>query len=121
MATEAKKAADRRYYEKNRERLIAYQKDYYQQNKDQVKARIRKSDGEKRKRRREQALARLGGRCKDCGFDNPAGLQFHHRDPAEKLFEIAAGLTRPEAVLWAEVDKCDLLCGTCHLLRHAED
>jgi hypothetical protein len=64
-------------------------------------------------------IARLGGRCVWC--QTTEDLQFDHRNPATKLFDIASGLDRPRATLLAEVDKCQLLCGRHHLEKTADD
>lgn len=66
-------------------------------------------------------LARFkhGKGCAECGENHPATLQFHHRNPAEKFFNVGY---RPKgttlALLQAEVEKCDLLCANCHFKRH---
>jgi hypothetical protein len=60
--------------------------------------------------------------CEDCG--RPADhngkivcLDFHHRDPDTKLFGVARA-----NVTWSkmldEIAKCDILCRSCHKLRH---
>jgi hypothetical protein len=42
-------------------------------------------------------------------------LQFHHLDPREKGFALAAeGLTRALDLARAEASKCVLLCANCH-------
>jgi len=62
-----------------------------------------------------------GGKCIKCGYDSCAGaLDFHHRIPSEKLFELTArnmGHVSLER-LKAEVEKCDLLCANCHREQH---
>lgn len=121
-ARERKNAKDRERYQRRRAERLAHVAAYYQEHKEERREYGRKYSKNKRDRRRAAAMAKLGDCCRDCGFDNPAGLQFHHRISEEKLFEVGgAGLTKPEADFWAEVEKCDLLCGTCHLLRHAEE
>lgn len=121
-ALERKRAKDRERYRANAEAAIQRQKEYYEEHREERKAYARQYSKGKRERRRAEAIAHLGGCCQGCGFDLPVGLQFHHRDPQEKLFEVGgAGLTKPEAVFWAEVEKCDLLCGTCHLIRHSQE
>lgn len=85
-----------------------------------------------RERRRQSLLARRKRntewlanykahcRCMDCGETHPACLQFHHRDPREKDFNIANatswgwGITR----ILQEMQKCDILCANCHAKRH---
>lgn len=63
-----------------------------------------------------------GGKCQRCGYDKCEGaLQFHHRDPAEKEFTLSSTNISKEITmekLYAEVDKCDLLCANCHAEIH---
>lgn len=59
-----------------------------------------------------------GGRCMDCGGDfSPAVFHFHHRDPAEKLFNVGQAFYG-RWVTFIESLKCDLLCANCHIMRH---
>ena len=61
--------------------------------------------------RRDKAIEKLGGKCK-CG--STEGLQFDHVDPTTKKFTLAKLSSINEADFWKEVDKCQLLCDTCH-------
>jgi hypothetical protein len=71
------------------------------------------------KRRREQmqkAVAYKGGKCISCDYHKSIrAMDFHHRDPATKEFEISAYVGK---ISWEdlvqELDKCDLLCANCH-------
>ena len=58
----------------------------------------------------------LGGRCSACGYDRcVAALEFHHRDPSVKSFELSkANLLRRWEIVLTEAAKCDLLCANCH-------
>jgi len=70
-----------------------------------------------------------GGKCTRCGYDRcPAALDFHHRDPATKVFQIAEKLaqcdptsyhTRTAQMVRAEIAKCDLVCSNCHREIHS--
>jgi hypothetical protein len=72
---------------------------------------------------RREIIAR-GGACADCGrpyeHDLPAGerLEWHHRDPATKVFSIADSWRYDEVARTLEQAKCVLLCRRCHLDRH---
>jgi hypothetical protein len=71
----------------------------------------------RRRRRVKQILVEeAGGSCRLCGYDrSPAALEFHHVDPHEKQFGVAAGgMARSLDRLRAEVRKCVLLCSNCH-------
>ena len=53
--------------------------------------------------------------CMICGYNEDGSkLHFHHRDPSTKLFGIGNSLTRSTQRVQEEIDKCDLLCITCH-------
>lgn len=70
---------------------------------------------------KEKIIAYKGGACEKCGYDKCLGaLDFHHRDPNEKDFNLGEGRYKKEEDLKAEVDKCDLLCSNCHRELHAE-
>lgn len=56
--------------------------------------------------------------CKVCGYNaHPFALDFDHRDPGEKLMNVARMMTRPRAMLDAEIAKCDVLCANCHRIK----
>ena len=63
-------------------------------------------------------------KCKACGYNkNWRGLQFHHRDPKEKVayvsfLAVVLGLNSPKTQ--EEIKKCDVLCGTCHAIITSE-
>ncbi len=59
--------------------------------------------------------------CLDCGIHNPTVLEFHHRDPGTKLFTIGLGKSRKTiSQMLSEIEKCDLLCANCHLIREED-
>ena len=76
---------------------------------------------ERRRRVKELLVAEAGGQCVTCGFKAYVGaLQFHHRDPATKAFEVSRqGITRSLDRLRLEARKCVLLCANCHAMVEA--
>lgn len=64
----------------------------------------------------------LGGKCEACGYDRcREALEFHHRNPDEKDFEIsAATISMGWELIEEELDKCLLLCANCHREVHAK-
>lgn len=61
-------------------------------------------------------------KCSQCGFKHPGALQFHHRDPKQKVQNIAYMVIQSwsrERVL-EEIAKCDVLCANCHFILHYE-
>lgn len=76
---------------------------------------------EKRKEFKLLCIAYKGGKCELCSYTRcAAGLEFHHRDPSQKDFEVNRNARRSLVeVLRKELDKCALLCATCHREVHA--
>ena len=72
-------------------------------------------------KRKYEAVQLRGGRCERCGYnENLAALDFHHRDPQTKNFQIdmrSFSNTNLDT-LKEELDKCDLLCANCHREVH---
>ncbi len=62
------------------------------------------------------AIEYKGGRCQICGYSKYQGaLDLHHIDPSDKDFALGQkGYTRSWEKIQAELDKCILLCATCH-------
>jgi uncharacterized protein (DUF983 family) len=66
-----------------------------------------------------EAIKRETG-CIVCGEDEPAALDFHHLDEGQKSFNLSGiAYTKPLAALREEVDKCVVLCASCHRKVHA--
>lgn len=126
------------YYERCKEcRKIEHIQRYADpENRKRAKQRMKErywSDPESRRKYNNQnayktkvkAINVLGGKCMRCGFDHPAALQFHHRDPSTKEFNLSHGasLGKPKKFPWPtileEIKKCDLLCSNCHFIEHS--
>lgn len=59
-------------------------------------------------------------KCKECGENHPAVLDFHHRDPNEKVMSIGNIIGRKWSIdkILNEMNKCDILCSNCHRKLH---
>lgn len=59
--------------------------------------------------------------CADCGYkEHHAGLQFDHMPGFVKLYNIAALLGRNKKTIMSEINKCEVVCSTCHSIRTFE-
>ena len=66
------------------------------------------------KKRKQQAIEYMGGKCVICGYNKTLrSLCFHHRNPEEKDFGISGGNMSWERMK-CELDKCILVCANCH-------
>ena len=56
--------------------------------------------------------------CVECGYDeHHSALQFHHRNPIEKVFNLARCENFTWQMIQKEVEKCDVLCSNCHAIH----
>jgi len=89
--------ADKRKYADRREELI-------------------RAVAKRRRKLKSMAIEYKGGKCQLCGYSKYQGaLDLHHINPKEKDFGIGdKGYTRSWDKIRAELDKCILVCATCH-------
>lgn len=59
-------------------------------------------------------------KCVKCGEDHPACLDFHHKNPNEKDFNISINIGSTYSInkILNEIEKCDVLCANCHRKLH---
>lgn len=62
-------------------------------------------------------------RCEFCGEDHIACLDFHHRDPSEKDFNISTAVVNGYGInrIMQEIAKCSILCANCHRKLHYKE
>lgn len=71
-----------------------------------------------RKRTKLKLIEYKGGKCEICEYDRCSrALEFHHKNPEEKDFQIS-GKSLSFEKLKNEVDKCILVCSNCHSEIH---
>lgn len=58
--------------------------------------------------------------CVECGESDPRCIDFHHRDPKQKLYTISYMANRgfSDKKILAELAKCVALCANCHRKHH---
>lgn len=65
--------------------------------------------------RKAHAIAYLGSKCVKCG--TISNLEFDHIDPSLKSFNVLENWSIGWVRWMKEVDKCQLLCSSCHKLK----
>jgi hypothetical protein len=95
---------------------------YYRRDPASYKARAAANNTRFRARNREKLREYLAASsCADCGTSDIAILEFDHRDPREKRYDISSQVQY--AVSWVailrEIAKCDVVCANCHRRRTA--
>lgn len=79
--------------------------------------RIRRS----RRKTKEKAVAKLGGKCVRCSYDKSLrALEFHHIDPEQKDIQISMSKNNAWEKIEKELEKCILVCSNCHAEIHEE-
>lgn len=112
---------------------MSYSREYYLRNKDKTRAgriaRARKwalDNPEKAKfyakrtvlRKREVMVRAKSKPCMDCGVQYPSWvMEFDHRNPADKKFQVSRVEGCSMANLLLEIAKCDVVCANCHAER----
>lgn len=72
-----------------------------------------------RKRRKEDIVYVMGGKCQLCGYNKAiTALELHHINPEEKEFGIGQILNKDWNLINDEIKKCILLCANCHREYH---
>lgn len=146
---EARAEYARRYYQENKEQILANSKkphrvqkrkeylqnyslvrkqqiaeskaEYYKSNKQQIAEKVKE---------RSQANLNLINQikchygcmnhdCKWAGPFDPSMLDFHHHDPRSKKSDVPSMRNYSKAAIAKEINKCALLCANCHRLVHA--
>jgi len=75
----------------------------------------------RRMRNKLAAIEYLGGKCSRCSWTGlPAGFDFHHVNGDDKEFQIGNAANISWDRLTKELDKCELLCKSCHSIAHSK-
>ena len=114
------RAANKRSYEKHKEKVIAYQvarnRERYK-NDPEYKARKDAYAVKRANNNKLKLIAFFGGRCSDCkGSFHPSAYDFHHLDPSKK--DGLLKLDRSWERVLKDTEGCILLCSNCHRARH---
>ena len=77
----------------------------------------------RRRKFKLECLKYKGFKCEICGYHkSEAALDFHHKDPSQKDFNISkirtCSFEKNKTKIVTELDKCILLCSNCHRELH---
>lgn len=110
------KANNQAYFstDEGKEKRKSHSKQWYQKNKKEHIANVIK----KAKLAREWINEIKSVPCMDCGKTfPPCCMDFDHREPHSKEFDIALCVAYPREKLEKEIAKCDIVCSNCHRIR----
>lgn len=111
-------------YETWRKNNIAHRrqnlKKWREANPERARTSWRNSDNNRRDKTKLWVCELKKKACTDCKtcYD-PFVMDFDHRDSKDKCYNISFMVSKrmPEALILAELEKCDLVCSNCHRLR----
>lgn len=104
------------YRESHRDEIRARDVVYYAANKDSI---LEKSVKEHAEFTEWLQILRTNNGCEDCKT-HEGMLHHHHVDPATKLYSISNMCSFSLDRLEDELEKCVVLCASCHKKRHDE-
>jgi len=90
--------------------------EHYQENRAAHRAKVGK-----RKKESKEMIDSFKVKCENCGVNHPAVLDFHHKDPSTKLFDITSKVGGQPDMIKKEIAKCIVLCSNCHKILHWEE
>lgn len=103
---------------KRKEWQKKYQRKRYLADPEYFKQKANKAKEERKRWFKEEILDKSS--CITCGESHNACLDFHHRDPEEKVRAVTKMVLQrcsKERIL-KEIAKCDVLCSNCHRKLH---
>lgn len=105
---------------RNRARQRFLLRRHYDEHKAAYFAKAKKHDVAQRRRITAYILDYLSAHpCVDCGESDPIVLEFDHRDPVAKDFDISNMRFKAFSLgrVMEEIAKCDVRCANCHRRR----
>lgn len=103
------------YYEKNKDRITAYNKKYYSKNRvDAIEYQLSRYN-------KITALFQEWRNtvcCSRCGENDIACIEFHHVDATQKEGNVARMASRSIGAVIKELNKCIVVCSNCHSKIH---
>jgi hypothetical protein len=108
---------------KDKEKQKEYQREWIRNNSEQQARNIKNARVRKRKNKIlvENYKNNTGCYCRSCGtYDHPVCMDYHHLEESEKRGTVANLSSHGYKwdVIKEEIDKCILLCSSCHRKIH---
>lgn len=108
------------YQNKCRDCSKQYLKSHYRENKKYYRNKAKKATEKHRAWWKEYKSQLV---CEKCGEDHPACIQFHHKNPKNKSFDVSRGVSnfKSKELIIKEIKKCIPLCANCHAKLHWDE
>ncbi len=103
----------------HKEKHKEYSRKYYEKNKEKV---IATTQATNFRGKAKWDLYKASLKCARCAENHIATLDFHHLDPNEKEHEVSKLISsRMFTKAYKEIKKCAVLCSNCHRKLHYEE
>ena len=113
-----------RYRQNSRTKWLASQKRYRETHRAKRRKDGRERERARREKAREEVIAALGGRCADCGFDDPRALTVDHVHDDGKseriLFKFDFVAMRRHMTRTVRSGRYQVLCANCNTIKQWE-
>ena len=103
---------------KDKEKRAEYQREHYKKKTQYYKDKAKENKNILKIKVNE---IKSSMKCETCGENHIACLDFHHKNPDKKDFNISNAVSRGwklEKIL-KEIEKCVILCANCHRKLHS--
>lgn len=120
ICKECHKDRARKHYLDNKDKALTNAKNWQVSNKEKRKEIANKHARKKNREHKQKAVEYMGNVCFDCKEQFPnCCYDFHHLDPRQKDLHLSIALTaKGFDYCKEELDKCVMLCASCHRIRH---
>src|SRR5574343_493641 len=103
----------------NKEAIRKQRSEHRLSNKTKVRIRVTAYRNKTINQNRRLIRDMFGTKCEKCGSKEK--LELDHIDPSTKIFNISSKIHHRFIKIVSELQKCQLLCQKCHLVKTKED
>lgn len=98
-----------------------YKKKHYRNNRKKYIEKAQERNTIIREENRQKIFNFLSSKhCADCSESNILVLEFDHKDPEKKNFNVTSCLDSSWKTILKEIIKCDIRCSNCHSIKTHE-
>jgi hypothetical protein len=117
-----KKAYQKSYYEKNKVAQCQKARDYYYENREAIRAKIKKSSKIRYRSTRKLLFETFGSKCSVCGFDDIRALHIDHINGGGRQHRLSFGgnYVGYYRDMMKTPDKYQTLCANCNTIKMYE-
>jgi hypothetical protein len=120
MTTDKQKAYSKKYYREHRDEVLARSKKRQIEKKEEI-TKYNREWNQNHPNKRFVEEYKKNHPCELCGYSDPRALEFHHRNPEDKEFLVSSACRVGIDELKEEMAKCMVICANCHRILHFDE